>query len=108
MNELTITHIGEHYQFAQDFHFGNLRHLGYSNKLNSKDLIEYYLNIQECNWFFNYPKISDKTHHIYLNGKNLEFEKVNEFKDLAEAQEYISNFKKEIEHLFNIKGSIII
>lgn len=108
MNELTIKHIGEHYQYLQEYPFSAFKHLAYSNKLNSSDLIKYYLDIQECNWFFNHPNITDTFHYIYLNGKNLEMEKVVEFKNLEEAEEYLVNFKKEIEYLFDEKGTITI
>jgi hypothetical protein len=108
MNELTIKHIGEHYRFLQEFSFGNERHLAYANKLKSKDLIEHYLNIQDCNWFFNYPNLKDNNHYLYLNGKNLTLEKVDAFEGLADAEEYLGNFKKEIEHLFDQKGFITI
>ncbi len=108
MNELTIKHIGDHYKFIQEYSFGQERHLGYSDKLKSKDLIEYYLDIQDCNWFFNHPKINDDQHYIYLNGRNFSVEKINSFETLEEAEEYLGNFKKEIEDLFNEKGTIVI
>lgn len=108
MNELTIKHIGEHYKFVYESAFGQERHLAYVNKLKSKDLIEHYLNIQECNWFFNHPNINDDQHYIYLNGKNFSVEKINSFETLKDAEEYLGNFKKEIEHLFDEKGFITI
>jgi hypothetical protein len=108
MHELTIKHIGNHYQFLHSYPIGGDRHLGYSKNISSKDLIQYYLEIQECNWFFNHPKFEDDIHNIYLNGKNINCEKVDGFESLEDAVEYLTNFKKEFEHLFEEKNSYTI
>ena len=100
MNEIKIVHIGNHYQFLRIYPRGEEQHLGYSKNISSSDLIRHYLDIQDCNWFFTYPKIDDDVHNMYLNGKNIRCEKVTEFASLDDAAEYLINFKKEFEYLF--------
>jgi len=103
MNEIKIVHIGNHYQFLRICYNREDQHLAYSKNISSSDLIRHYLDIQDCNWFFTYPKIDDDVHNMYLNGKNIRCEKVVEFASLDDAADYLINFKKEFEYLFTCK-----
>lgn len=108
MNELTIIHIGDHYEFVQELALGHQKHLKYTSKLESSDLIRNFLEIQECKYFISNHKSDDEYHYIYLNGKYFDYPKVEKFSSLEDAVNYLSEFKKAIAVSFEIKDRYTI